>query len=45
MPGASSTEHVAVLKRAMKSADGLVLATDFDREGEAIAMHVADVAR
>ena len=40
-----SKEHVAVLKRAMKSADGLVLATDFDREGEAIAMHVADVAR
>ena len=36
-----SKEHVAVLKRAMKSADGLVLATDFDREGEAIAMHVA----
>src|SRR5512133_1423479 len=27
-----SKEHVAVLKRAMKSADGLVLATDFDRE-------------
>jgi len=36
-----SKEHVAVLKRAMKSAGGLVLATDFDREGEAIAMHVA----
>ena len=36
-----SADHVAVLKRAMKSADGLVLATDFDREGEAIAHHVA----
>ncbi len=38
-----STDHVAVLKRAMKTADGLVLATDFDREGEAIAHHVATV--
>src|SRR4051794_41948330 len=36
-----SKEHVAILKRAIKSADGLVLATDFDREGRAIAMHVA----
>jgi len=36
-----STEHVAALRKAMKTADGLVLATDFDREGEAIAHHVA----
>jgi DNA topoisomerase-1 len=36
-----SKEHVATLKRAMKGSEGLVLATDFDREGEAIAMHVA----
>ena len=36
-----SKEHVASLKKTMKSAEGLVLATDFDREGEAIAMHVA----
>ncbi len=36
-----SKEHVATLKRTMKTADGLVLATDFDREGEAIALHVA----
>jgi DNA topoisomerase-1 len=36
-----SEEHVGALRRAMKSADGLVLATDFDREGEAIAHHVA----
>ena len=36
-----STEHVAALRKAMKGADGLVLATDFDREGEAIAHHVA----
>ena len=36
-----SSEHVANLKKAMKAAGGLVLATDFDREGEAIALHVA----
>jgi DNA topoisomerase-1 len=36
-----SKDHVATLKRAMKGSEGLVLATDFDREGEAIAMHVA----
>ena len=36
-----SKKHVAELKKAHKSADGLVLATDYDREGEAIAFHVA----
>jgi DNA topoisomerase I len=36
-----SEEHVAALRKAMKGAGGLVLATDFDREGEAIAHHVA----
>src|SRR5918992_3871867 len=36
-----SKKHVAELKRALKGADGLVLATDYDREGEAIAFHVA----
>jgi DNA topoisomerase-1 len=36
-----SEEHVAALRKAMKGAEGLVLATDFDREGEAIAHHVA----
>ena len=36
-----STDHVAALRKAMKSSEGLVLATDFDREGEAIAYHVA----
>jgi DNA topoisomerase-1 len=38
-----SKKHVAELKRALKAADGLVLATDYDREGEAIAYHVADL--
>jgi DNA topoisomerase I len=33
---------VAKLKRAYKGATGLWLATDFDREGEAIAWHVAE---
>jgi DNA topoisomerase I len=36
-----SKKHVAELKRALKGAGGLVLATDYDREGEAIAFHVA----
>ena len=37
-------EHViARLKSALKTPGGLVLATDFDREGEAIAWHVAEV--
>ncbi len=34
---------VAGLKSALRKADGLVLATDFDREGEAIAFHVAEL--
>ena len=37
-----SKKHVQELKRALKSADDLILATDFDREGEAIAWHVAE---
>jgi DNA topoisomerase-1 len=36
-----SKKHVAELKRAMKGASDLILATDYDREGEAIAFHVA----
>ena len=35
-------ETVSALRRAFGSADGLWLATDFDREGEAIAWHVAE---
>src|SRR6266540_1500475 len=38
-----SQRHVSALKTAFKRADGLVLATDYDREGEAIAFHVAEV--
>ena len=36
-----SKRHVSDLKRALKDADDLILATDYDREGEAIAFHVA----
>ncbi len=38
-------KHVAALARAMKKADALYLATDPDREGEAIAWHVAELLK
>jgi len=38
-----SKKHVAALKKALKGSDELVLATDYDREGEAIAYHVAEL--
>ncbi|HEX6845065.1 MAG TPA: type I DNA topoisomerase, partial [Actinomycetota bacterium] len=38
-----SERNVAELRRAFKGADGVILATDFDREGEAIAFDVAEV--
>jgi DNA topoisomerase-1 len=38
-----SERHVAELQRALRKADELVLATDYDREGEAIAYHVASL--
>jgi hypothetical protein len=36
-----SKKHVTALKQARKGTEDLVLATDYDREGEAIAYHVA----
>src|SRR6476659_41178 len=36
-----SKRHVADLKKALKQNEDLVLATAYDREGEAIAFHVA----
>jgi DNA topoisomerase I len=36
-----SKKHVTALKKALRSSQDLILATDYDREGEAIAYHVA----
>ncbi|WP_075553136.1 type I DNA topoisomerase [Candidatus Paracaedibacter symbiosus] len=40
-----SKKHVADIARALKNADELYLATDPDREGEAISWHVQEVLR
>src|SRR6188768_2887747 len=42
---ADKKSKVAELKRALKGADELLLATDEDREGEAIAWHLLEVLR
>lgn len=39
----SSKKHVAALKKAAKQASTVWLAPDLDREGEAIAWHIAEV--
>ena len=36
-------EQICKLKKAIKQADEIILATDDDREGEAIAWHICDV--
>ena len=41
----SKKETVAKLKRALKEADSLYLATDEDREGEAIAWHLLETLK
>ena len=38
----SSQKHLKEIISALKGADGLILATDPDREGEAISWHVLD---
>ncbi|HSL10760.1 MAG TPA: type I DNA topoisomerase [Actinomycetota bacterium] len=38
-----SERNVAELRKVFRGSDGVVLATDFDREGEAIAFDVAEV--
>lgn len=40
-----SDEHVKAIQKALKGAKNLYLATDPDREGEAISWHVAEVLR
>ncbi|HLS03136.1 MAG TPA: type I DNA topoisomerase [Actinomycetales bacterium] len=42
---ADKKKKVAELKRALKEADALYLATDEDREGEAIAWHLLEVLK
>src|SRR3546814_17234164 len=38
-------KHVAAIAKAAKAADGIFLATDPDREGEAISWHIAEILR
>jgi DNA topoisomerase-1 len=40
-----NAKHVAAIVKAMSKADSLYLATDPDREGEAIAWHIYDLLR
>ena len=42
---AAAKKRVADIASALKGADGLILATDPDREGEAISWHILDVLR
>jgi len=39
---ADKEKRISAIEKAMKKADELILASDLDREGEAIAWHVAD---
>ncbi len=41
----ASSKRLSEIANAVKSADGLILATDPDREGEAISWHVLEVLR
>jgi DNA topoisomerase-1 len=44
IPDERARRHVAAIERAGRTADRIFLATDLDREGEAIAWHVAEAA-
>ena len=44
IPDERSRRHVGAIERAGRTADRIFLATDLDREGEAIAWHVAEAA-
>ncbi|MBH9988524.1 type I DNA topoisomerase [Bartonella sp. W8098] len=39
----TGSKRIAEISKALKDADGLILATDPDREGEAISWHVLDI--
>ena len=43
--GDRSTKHMSDIVRAVKASDKVILATDPDREGEAISWHVLEVLR
>ena len=43
--GDKSTKHMSDIVRAVKASDKVILATDPDREGEAISWHVLEVLR
>lgn len=45
VPIEKSAKHVASITKALKKADALYLATDPDREGEAISWHVLELMR
>ena len=45
VPSERGRKTVAELKRALKNADELILATDEDREGEAIAWHLLEALK
>jgi DNA topoisomerase-1 len=44
IPDERSRKHVNAIERAARNADRIFLATDLDREGEAIAWHVSEAA-
>jgi DNA topoisomerase-1 len=44
IPDERSRKHVGAIERAARTAERIFLATDLDREGEAIAWHVAEAA-
>jgi DNA topoisomerase I len=43
--GGRSAQHLTDIANAVRNSDGLILATDPDREGEAISWHVLEVLR
>lgn len=44
-PGERSGKHIADIKKAVKKANAIYLATDPDREGEAISWHILEILK